>query len=377
MWFHEPMRMLPLLLLPVIASSALAKEKTYLVYIGTYTESTASKGIYAYRFDPSTGALSLLETTAQTPNPSFLASDRAGRFLYAVNEVGAGTVTGFAIDRATGKLTMLNTVSTKGDGPCHLMVDNTGKMLVAANYGSGSVAAFPIAADGKLGEASSFDQHTGKGPNAERQEGPHAHCSVISPNNRFAFVADLGLDKIFSYRIDPASGKMTPNNPPTTSVAAGAGPRHFAIHPNHRWAYAINEMANTITAFRYDDKLGALTEIQNLGTLPGDFHGENTTAEIVVHPSGKFLYGSNRGHDSIAVFSINPSCGKLTLVQDVPTQGKSPRNFAIDPSGKYLLAANQLTGNIVQFRIDTKSGKLTPTGATLNIPAPVAVLFVP
>lgn len=371
------MRMLPLLLLPVIASSALAKEKTYLVYIGTYTESTASKGIYAYRFDPSTGALSLLETTAQTPNPSFLASDRAGRFLYAVNEVGAGTVTGFAIDRATGKLTMLNTVSTKGDGPCHLMVDNTGKMLVAANYGSGSVAAFPIAADGKLGEASSFDQHTGKGPNAERQEGPHAHCSVISPNNRFAFVADLGLDKIFSYRIDPASGKMTPNNPPTTSVAAGAGPRHFAIHPNHRWAYAINEMANTITAFRYDDKLGALTEIQNLGTLPGDFHGENTTAEIVVHPSGKFLYGSNRGHDSIAVFSINPSCGKLTLVQDVPTQGKSPRNFAIDPSGKYLLAANQLTGNIVQFRIDTKSGKLTPTGATLNIPAPVAVLFVP
>jgi 6-phosphogluconolactonase len=257
------------------------------------------------------------------------------------------------------------------------MVDNTGKMLVVANYGGGSVAAFPIGPDGKLGDASYFDQHTGKGANPARQDGPHAHCAVISPNNRFAFVADLGLDKIFSYRIDPSTGKMTPDNPPTTSVAAGAGPRHFAIHPNHRWAYSINEILSTITAFRYDNTRGTLSEIQTITTLPADFHGENTTAEIMIHPNGKFVYGSNRGNDSIAVYSVDRNSGKLTLVEHVPTQGKSPRNFAIDPTGNYLLAANQLSGNIVQFRVNPATGKLTPTGATLNIPAPVCVIFVP
>ena len=379
MWFHEPMR--KLFILPMLVSCAYAAN--YLVYIGTYPESTGSKGIYAYRFDAATGALTSLDFQADTKNPSFLAADRGGRFLYAVNEIGdyqgqhAGSVSAFAMDRSNGKLTPLNTVSTKGSGPCHLMVDNTGKMLVVANYDGGSVAAFPIGADGKLGEASSFDQHTGKGANPERQEGPHAHCAVISPNNRFVFVADLGLDKIFAYRIDPATGKMTANDPPTTSVAAGAGPRHFAIHPNHRWAYAINEINNTITAFRYDNERGTLSETQSISTLPADFHGENTTAEIAVHPGGKFLYGSNRGHDSIAVYSIDQKSGKLTQVEDVPTQGKEPRNFAIDPLGNFLLAANQKSGNIVQFRIDRKTGKLTPTGATVNIPAPVAILFVP
>jgi 6-phosphogluconolactonase len=385
------MRMFPLLralsalCLPLIASTASAapKPKSYIVYIGTYTDSTASKGIYAYRFDVSTGTLTSLDTTAQTKNPSFLAADRAGRFLYAVNEIGdyegksAGSVTSFAMDRTTGKLTALNTVSTKGDGPCHLMVDNTGKMLVVANYGGGSVASFPIGADGKLGEAAYFDQHTGKGANPARQDGPHAHSAVISPNNRFAFVADLGLDKIFSYRLEPSTGKMSPNNPPTASVAPGAGPRHFAIHPNRRWAYAIDEILSTITAFRYDNNRGTLREFQTITTLPADFHGENTTAEIVIHPNGKFVYGSNRGNDSIAVYSVDRNSGKLTLVEHVPTQGKSPRNFAIDPTGHYLLAANQLSGNIVQFQVDAKTGKLTPTGATLAIPAPVCVIFVP
>jgi 6-phosphogluconolactonase len=372
------------LCLPLILSCAgLGKAKSYMVYVGTYTDSTASKGIYAYRFEPSTGALTPLNTPAETKNPSFLATDPEGRFLYAVNEIGdyegksAGSVTSFAMDRATGKLTMLNTVSTKGDGPCHLMVDNTGKMLVVANYGGGSVAAFPIRPDGKLGAASYFDQHTGKGANAERQEGPHAHCAAISQNNRFAFVADLGLDKIFSYHVDPSSGKLTPNSPPSTSVAAGAGPRHFAIHPNQRWAYVINEIQSTITAFRYYDTRGTLKETQTISTLPADFHGENTTAEIAIHPGGNFVYGSNRGHDSIAVYSVDKRTGKLTLVEHVPTQGKQPRNFALDPGGRFLLAANQKSDNIVEFRVDAKTGKLTPTGATLNIPAPVCVLFVP
>jgi 6-phosphogluconolactonase len=312
-----------------------------------------------------------------------LAGDRSGRFLYAVNEIGdyegksAGSVSSFAMDRSTGKLTPLNTVSSKGSGPCHLTVDKTGKTLVVANYDGGSVAAFPIGPDGKLGESSYFDQHTGKGANAERQEKPHAHCAIVSPNNRFVFVADLGLDKIFSYRLDPATAKLTPNNPPTASVNAGAGPRHFVIHPNQHFAYVINEIQNTITAFRYDNNRGTLTETQTITTLPADFHGENTTAEIAVHPNGKFVYGSNRGHDSIAVYSIDRSSGKLALLEHVPTQGKSPRNFEIDPTGNYLLAANQVTGNIVEFRIDTKTGKLTPTGTTLNIPAPVALLFVP
>ncbi len=381
MWLHKPMRMFALLLLPWMVSCASAggpaKAKDYLVYFGTYTDSTGSKGIYAYRFDARTGALTSLDSTTDTKNPSFLATDRSGRFLYAVNELSDGAVSGFAMDRSSGKLTPLNTVSTKGDGPCHLMVDNTGKMLVVANYGSGSVAAFQIAADGKLGEASYFDQHTGKGSNLEQQQGPHAHSTVISPNNRYVFVNDLGLDKVFSYRLDPANGKLTPNDPPWTSVASKSGPRHIAIHPNRRWAYSINEIASTITVFRYDDKRGTLSETQTIGTLPADFHGENSTAEIVVHPNGRFVYGSNRGNDSIAVFAVDAGSGKLTLVEHVSTQGKAPRNFAIDPTGNYLLAANQQTGNVVEFRVDAKTGKLTATGKTLNIPAPVCVLFVP
>ncbi len=364
------------------ADAACGKAKTFLVYIGTYTEDTKSKGIYAYRLDAASGEVTSLGLEAETINPSFLAADRGGRFLYAVNEISeykgqkAGSVSAFGMDSKTGKLTFLNTVSTKGDGPCHLMVDNTAKTLVVANYGGGSAAAFPIAGDGKLGESSSFDQHSGSSADPQRQKSPHAHCAMISPNNRFAMVADLGLDRVFVYRLTPGTATIAPNDPPFASVAAGAGPRHFAFHPKGKRAYVINEMGSTVTAFDYDEKRGSLKEIQTISTLPKDFKGESSTAEIFVHPSGKFLYGSNRGHDSIAVFSID-SAGKLTAVEHVSTQGQVPRGFAIDPTGGYLFAANQKSDNVVVFRIDPGTGKLTSTGKTLTVGAPVSVMFVP
>ena len=356
------------------------KAKSYLVYLGTYTTGS-SKGIYAYRFSPSTGDLAPLGLVAETPSPSYLAADRKGNFLYAVNEVDnfegkkAGSVSAFRLDRVSGKLTFLNTVSTRGDGPCHLMVDKTGKTLLVANYGGGSVAAFPIGADGRLGAAAGFDQHAGTGANPERQTGPHAHCANISPNNKFAMVADLGLDKVFVYKLDPAKAALTPNDPPFASVAAGAGPRHFDFHPNGRHAYAINELQSTVTAFDYDGKRGALKEIQTVSTLPPDFKGSSSTAEIFVHPSGRFLYGSNRGHDSIAVFSIDAE-GKLKLLEDVSTLGQVPRGFAIDPTGRYLVAANQKTDNVVVYKIDGSTGRLSPTGKTVSLGSPVSVMFV-
>ncbi|MBV8818512.1 MAG: lactonase family protein, partial [Acidobacteriaceae bacterium] len=282
-----------------------AATNSYLVYVGTYTNNTNSKGIYVYRFNPSSGELTSIGLAAETPSPSFLASDRKGRFVYAVNEIGqyqgekAGSVSAFSVDPKSGMLTLLNTVSTKGPGPCHLMVDNSGKTLVVANYSGGSVAAFPIADDGKIGESSWFDQHTGSSADPQRQTAPHAHCTMISPNNRFTMVADLGLDKVFVYKLDAAAAKLSANDPATASVKPGSGPRHFAFHPKNKYAYVINEMASTVTGFRYDANRGTLTEIQTVSTLPAGFKGESTTAEIFVHPNGRFLYGSNRGHDSI------------------------------------------------------------------------------
>ena len=357
--------------------------KSYIVYIGTYTNDGKSKGIYAYRFDPGNGELSPLGLQAETVNPSFLAADPSGRFLYAVNEISdyqgqkAGSVSAFAMDRSTGKLTVLNTVSTKGDGPCHLMVDRTSKTLVVANYGGGSAASFPIGADGRLGEAASFDQHKGSSVDPERQKAPHAHCAMVSPNNRFVMVNDLGLDKVLVYKLNAAAGTITPNDPPSASVEPGSGPRHFAFHPNSKYAYAINEMKSTVTAFQYDAKKGALKPTQTISTLPADFHGSTSTAEIFVHPNGRFLYGSNRGHDSIAVFSIDPATGKLTAVDHTSTQGKTPRGFALDPSGRYLIAANQNSSTIVLFKIDQTTGKLTATGKTFEVGSPVSVTFVP
>jgi len=363
-----------------LAAKPPAKGKL-LLYIGTYT-GQYSKGIYGYRFDAGSGRLSPLGLVAETTNPSYLAIHPSRRFLFAVNEVDdleghkVGSVSAFAIDAKTGKLTLLNTVSSRGADPCYVAVDKTGKYLLAANYGGGNVAAFPVGDDGRLGEASAFIQHAGHGTNPERQEGPHAHSINLSPDNRFAVAADLGLDQLLVYRFDATKGSLAANDPPFAKLHPGAGPRHFDFHPRGKFAYAICEMGSTVTAFAYDAAGGVLKELQTISTLPKDYSGSNDDADIHVHPSGKFLYGSNRGHDSIVVFAIDPAQGTLTPVEHVPTQGKTPRNFGIDPTGSYLFAANQNSDNIVVFRIDAKTGRLTPTGQTIEVPSPVCVKFV-
>lgn len=352
-----------------------------IVYVGTYTRDV-SKGIYAWRFDPVSGKLTPLGLAAETTNPSFLAIHPNRKFLYAVGEISGpgqkgGAVSAFAIDPASGRLTLLNQVSSKGAGPCHINLDKTGRVALAVNYGSGSVVALPVQEDGRLGEAASFIQHEGSSVNPKRQQGPHAHSVNLSPDNRFAFVADLGLDKILIYRLDPATATITPNDPPFATVAPGSGPRHFAFHPGGKFAYVINELASTVTAFAYEAAKGGLKEMQTISTLPAGFQGNNSTAEVVVHPSGRFLYGSNRGHDSIALFRIDPRKGTLAMVEQTPSGGKVPRNFNIDPSGGWLLAANQGTNNIALFRIDAKTGRLSATGTVLEAGAPVCVRFVP
>ncbi len=370
-----------LFLLIVCSSLAMAEAGKYLVYVGTYTE-RGSKGIYAYRYDSATGQLEDLGVAAETPSPSFLAISSNHKFLYAANETDvyqgqpSGSVSAFSIDAKTGKLTFLNQVASRGASPCHLSLDHTGKFLLVANYTGGNLSVFPVGDDGRLGEASDFIQHEGSGPNKDRQEKAHAHWIDLSADNRFALNADLGLDEVFVYRFDAAKGKLTPNNPPFAKVAPGAGPRHLAFSPNGKFAYVIDEMASTITAFSYDAKAGTLHQLQVVPTLPKDFSAESTTAEIVVHPSGKFLYGSNRGHDSLAVFAIDPAKGTLKFVEHVPVKGKTPRNFEIDPTGKRLLVANQDTDNIVEFAIDPATGKLTPTGTEVKVPVPVCVRFM-
>jgi 6-phosphogluconolactonase len=354
-----------------------------LVYFGTYT-GAKSKGIYVSRIDLATGKLSAPELAGAIVSPSFLAVHPNRRFLYAVNEVGefsgkpGGAVSAFAIDAATGKLTLLNQQSSGGGGPCHLVVDKAGKNVLVANYGGGSVAVLPITDDGRLREATSFIQHTGSSLNPQRQKEPHAHSSHLDPANRFAFVADLGLDKVLIYRFDAEKGTLTPNDPSFAKVAAGAGPRHFTFHPQGRFAYVINEMSCTVTAFSYEAGRGELKELQTISTLPegGPVSPNLSTAEVQAHPSGQFLYGSNRGHDSIVVFAIDEKTGKLTHVENQSTRGKTPRNFGIDPTGAYLLAANQGSDSVVVFHIDNKTGRLTPTGQVVEVGTPVCVRFV-
>jgi len=352
-----------------------AKAQAVRVYIGTYT-GPKSKGIYQLRLDLASGSLSTPELAGETINPSFLAVHPSRRFLYAVGEAwgqAAGSLSAFAIAPDTGKLTLLNTQPTGGAGPCYVSVDKQGTNALVANYGSGSVCVLPIGKDGRLAEATAVVQHKGSGPNPKRQEGPHAHSINLDPTGRFALAADLGLDKVLVYRFDPAKGTLVPNDPPAASVAPGAGPRHLAFHPNGQFAYVINEMGNTVTAFRWDASRGTLGELQTVPTLPADFRGNSTTAEVQVHPSGRFLYGSNRGHDSIAIFAIDGEAGTLKPLGHQSTQGRNPRNFGIDPTGTYLLAANQNSDSIVVFRIDPQTGSLSPTGVTASVPSPVCV----
>ncbi len=365
------------------ASAGEPKNGKYLFYVGTYTQDgSKSQGIYAYRYDAATQEVTSLGLAAETTNPSWVALHPNGRFLYAVNEVqnykgpNSGGVSAFSVDRATGKLTFLNEVASRGADPCYITVDQSGKYVLVANYTGGSIAVFPISDDGKLGNASAFVQHTGHGLNPKRQEAAHAHSIDLSPDERFAFVDDLGLDELLVYKFDKSKGSLKPNNPPFAKLDAGAGPRHFALHPSEKFAYLVSEMASTVTAFSIDLKAGMLHRSQNISTLPDDFKGENDDAEIRIHPSGKFLYASNRGHDSITVFAIDATKGMLAVVEHASTQGKTPRSFEIDPTGTLLFAENQQSNNIVIFHIDQNTGKLTPTGKVLEVGQPVCVKFL-
>ena len=388
--FHHGMKsLLPSLVVLSIATlmstspaPAAAAAGQQLVYFGTYT-GKKSQGIYVSRLDLATGALSKPELAVETKSPSFLAIHPNKKFLFAVGEINdfegkkAGGVSSFAIDAATGKLTLLSAQSSGTPGPCHVSVDHAGKVALVANYGGGSVAALPIAADGKLSPASTHIQHGGVAADGRPLQ-PHAHSINVSKDNKFAFAADLGLDKVLVYKLDPATGGLAANDPAFTAVPTGSGPRHFAFHPSGRFAYVINERTMTMTAFSYDEKRGELKVIETVSTLPP---GETvqkgqSTAEVQVHPSGKFVYGSNRGHHTIVVFAVDEKTGRLTHVENTSTQGKTPRNFGIDPTGAFLLAANQDTDNVFVYRIDSKTGKLTPTGGSVEVGSPVCVKFL-
>ncbi len=379
-WRRRLFRLISVLSVVLVAATqALAGE--YLVYVGTYT-GQGSEGIYAFRFNPDTGETGPVDLVAATDNPSFLAIDPTASFLYAVNEVDAfhgeptGAISVFAIDRESGELKLLQQVSSLGGAPAHVSLDRSARYLMVANYNGGSVAVFPIENDGRLGRHSSFMQHAGSSVNPQRQAGPHAHFIQVTNDNRFAVAADLGLDKLLVYRFDPNNGSLTPANPGFVETGAGAGPRHVAFAPSGKFIYAVNELASTVTVFAYKPVTGSLHAIQTVPSLPENFAGNNTAAEIVVDATGGFLYVSNRGHDSIAVYSINPETGKLSSPEWVPSGGKTPRNFVIDPTGKWLIAANQDSNNIQLFKIDQSNGRLLATSRSLKVVSPVCMRIV-
>jgi 6-phosphogluconolactonase len=376
-------RLIACLILLAVASPILAQgaaPKKVDVYIGTYT-GPKSKGIYRCELDLATGKLTAPELAVEVVSPSFLALHPSEKFVYSVNEISnlngkkGGGISAFAIDAKTGGLTLLNQQSSGGAGPCHLVVDRAGKNVLAANYGGGSVCVAPIEADGRLRELSAFVQHKGTSLDKGRQEAPHAHSVNVDANNRYAFVADLGLDKVLSYKLDAGQGTLTANG--AVDMAPGAGPRHFAFHPDGKAAYVINEMACTVTAMDYDPEQGVLTKRQTVTTLPDGVKKGYSTAEVQVHPSGKFVYGSNRGHHSIAIFTVDPKTHELTPAGHQGHHVKTPRAFGIDPTGAYLIVANQDGHSLVVFRIDQATGALTPTGSEVEVASPVCVKFVP
>jgi 6-phosphogluconolactonase len=372
------------------ASGDSAPKNASLVYVGTFTETPAkSKGIYVFWLrtegnDASQNAtLVPLGVAAETPSPSFLALDTKRRLLFCVNEADTfngkpgGGVSAFAIDPASGKLKLLNQRSSMGAGPCQLVLDKTGRNVLVANYQSGNVAVLPVGADGTLGEATCVIQDAGKGPNAKRQEGPHAHCVTMSPDNKFAFVCDLGIDKVMIFKFDAERGKLTPNEPAFVQTKPGAGPRHLVFHPNGKFAYLIHELDSTITTFAYDSQTGTLKELQTLSSLPGDYAGPNKAAEIAIVPSGKFLFASNRGNETVALFAIDSQTGTLKWVEEQNTGGKTPRQFGIEPSGRQLAICNQDSDTVLMCGIDGMTGRLKPSGILAQVPSPACAVFLP
>jgi 6-phosphogluconolactonase len=360
-------------------SEARAIGSERMLYVGTYTGET-SRGIYAFRFDDRSGGLTPIGLAAETPSPSFLTSSANGRVVFAVNELqsfrgaASGSVTSFAVDPVTAKLTEISVQPTGGAGPCHLALDRTGRYLAVANYAGGNFALFPVGADGRLQAATSVMAGEESRPGRSTPPTRLGHMVEFDAHNRFLLAADKGLDALLVYRFDASTGALAPNRPPSAVLPAGSGPRHFAFHPNRKWLFAINELAATITTFEWDQTSGKLTAGSSVSTRPADVTS-GTTAEIAVHPSGRFVYGSNRGHDSIAVFSVGGG-GALTLVQYQSTRGKTPRHFALDPAGRWLIAANQESDTLAVFRIDQNTGRLSPAGPLTTVGSPVNILFM-
>ena len=370
------------LVLPEFPLGMLGAKRTgeLLIYVGTYTTGK-SEGIYLYQLNLSSGELTHVATTRGVVNPSFLALAPSRRYLYAVNEVEefagkkSGAVSAFAVDQSTGELRLLNQQPSLGADPCYVDVDAGGRFVLIANYTGGNVAVFPVERDGSLGQATDMKQDRGSSVNRERQEGPHAHCIVLDPTNQFAYSCDLGTDKIMIFRFDARNGKLMPDEPPWVQVKPGTGPRHLVFHPSGRYVFVLNELHSTVTGFARDRGKGSLQELQTLTTLPKEFTGTNTSADIHVSSDGRFLYCSNRGHDSIAIFTIDARNGDLTSVGHESTRGMTPRNFAIDPTGAFLLVANQKSDNIVVFRVDQRTGRLSSTDQVAHVPSPVCLKF--
>lgn len=383
--YQTAMRLLAVLTAASAGSSARPAEPadgTIVVYVGTYTDGE-SRGIYRFAIDPVSGKATTPALAAVSENPSFLALHPDGRYLYAVNETddfggeSTGAVSAFAIDPASGDLRLLNQKPSMGAAPCHLLLDAAGRNLLVANYTGGNVSVLPLTADGRVEAPSAVRAHEGSGPNRRRQKGPHAHGLALAPDERFVLVADLGADRVFVHRFDADAGTLEPNDPPSGATDPGSGPRHVVFHPSGNHVYAINEILSTVTVFRYEGTSGALEPVQTITTLPAGFEGRNSTAEIAVSPDGRFLYGSNRGHNSLAVFNVALGSGRLALAGHVSTDGRTPRHFAIDATGRLLLAANQNSDSVTVFRIDPATGLPAALGGPVKVPKPVCLLIVP
>jgi len=370
----------------ILSACATAKQsinkESFMVYVGTYAK-PEEESIFGYRLNPETGELTQALAVKGGENPSYLIVDARRQYLYAVNEVGeykgkkGGGLSAFTIDPDTGNLTFLNEQSTVGGSPCYISADGSGNFLFVANYMGGNVCVFPIQPNKEVGPASDMEQHIGSGKNKKRQEAAHAHCIISGPGNEFVFAIDLGLDKVYAYKLDDKSGQLSLQKKPAFTSKPGSGPRHLVFHPNEQYAYLIHELNSTMAALTYEPKSGSFKVLQTISTLPEDFTGESYCADVHVSVDGRFLYGSNRGHNSLVVYAIDAETGKLTLVQHVDTQGNWPRNFTLDPSGRILLVANERSNNIVTYRIDTQTGMLTPTGVSVEVPAPVCLQVVP
>ena len=366
-------------------TSSNKNKQEMLVYIGTYTSGKSkSEGIYVHKLNLDSGELKPYLTVKNVVEPSYLTLDKSRKYLYAVNETEtyegkkSGAVSAFAIDQKTGDLAFLNKQPSLGGAPCFVTVSENQKFVLVANYLGGNVAVFPIETGGKLGASIDLQQNSGSGPNKDRQEAAHAHSINLDGKNRFACLCDLGVDKIFIYEFDHKNGKLKPNAAQEFfQTKAGAGPRHFAFHKNGKHAFVINELDSSVTSLSFDENRGTLKEIQTVAALPADFKDANTCADLHISPNGKFLYGSNRGHDSLVIYKIDEKSGKLEYVEHASTQGKTPRNFVISPDGKFLLAANQNSDSVAVFRIDEQSGKLAPTGNTAQVPSPVCLKLIP